>query len=84
MKHVTVNTETVCLTNGIIWRGYQPAPDPEECDPLWIMWQHWEHTAEWKVLWENEARFGSERDDRAFEAEADYRHGIGEWREVQA
>lgn len=77
MNTVNIGTQTICLSNGIIFDGYQPAADPEEACPLQVLWQHWRHTIAWQRQWQHEARVGSEQDDKAFEAEADYQRTIG-------
>lgn len=72
MNIQTVGIELITLTNGIIWEGYRPARDPEECDPLWVMWQHWQYSAELQQAAKREAQRGSVADDRAFEMRVEW------------
>lgn len=67
MRTTTIDGQIVCLTNGIIWDGRQLVADPEECDPFWVMAQHFDYTAQLNTTAQRETRLGSLQDERAFE-----------------
>lgn len=73
MRQVTIGTQIVCLTNGLIWQpGMSVDPEPEEADPLYVMWWHWEHTHEWRLIWKAQYEANKDYSDDAVRQELDW------------